>query len=1325
MEKMQSTLDRNAAGGNRPTGGEPGDSALRQLLRSSDLRRVLPGLGFSTLLSNVLALALPLAILQILDRVVANQSLETLAFLVIGVVIALILEEILRAINGRITSWLGARFEHNTSIAALERLMHVPLQRYQQDEPGVHEERILASTDVAEFYSGQALLVLFDLPFVAIFAVLIYIIGGWLVAVPIFLLLLFSCLVYYFGNWMREQVRQRLIQDDRRLGFLTEVLSGIYSVKTLTMESLMLRRYERLQEANSRLGEALIRGNALAANMGMLFSQVMVVSVVFASSWFVISGKMTPGGLAACMMLSVRALQPLRRGLSVWMRYQSFVAAHDRLNQVFDMPYDDDEGKPAMPPVKKQLELRNVTLKFKGADSISTQSLAKSALYSGASRNGNEREELFSDLSFTLEAGQFVAILGVSGSGKTSLLSLMNGMVRPVSGEVLVDGQPLGSFAAGSIHKEIALLPQTGTIVSGNILENMTMFDASLNEEALRISSKLGLDKIISGMKLGYETNVGEGVAETLPAGARQIIAIIRALVRKPSVVLFDEANISLDMRLDQLLRDYFTEQKGKFSVVMVTHRPSLINLADKVYSLVDGRLHEGVVETRSDAAVAASAQADVLNLPERPKSAEGLSSVIRRQFEEESDLSICLLPLLHAVGWQGQPRELADAMPHMVKRLDITALCSIMASLELFPKHLDGHLARLDYRLMPCLFVPPGKAAMVILKRMPNGKLWVFDSMLRAETEIIPTAEMGEIYLFQKADVPVKSRRPESSWIGALLLRFRSHIFLAFALTVAGALLALAAPLFVRAIYDLVLPSGDIVMGAFLMVGVVVAIAVDGLLRNLKSQVMAFVGGRFEYILGNTLFQRIVNLPASSTDGATASNQVGRFRNLESLRDFFLGPASLLVFELPSTLVLLLGIAVINPWVLLVILASVLLFVLLWLFTRKPSELSVARSGMLTTSRWEFLSEALTDMHSIRSVGADHSWISRFRELSGKSVMANFKNNQLHARINSMAQILGSVTGLMALAVSAYLTIRGDISGGTMVATMMILWRITGPMQNIFLAATSVVHVRSGIRQVENLMRIRGESETGVLQTVSPVAGGALSFARVSFRYANDADPVLLGVSFQVAPGQVIVIAGGNGSGKSTLLKLIERIYMPQAGTVRINNVDIRQLTADDLRTRISYMPQQCELFYGTVAQNLRMVYPTASDAEMDWAVEMAGLAEDIAALPQGFNTRISNSRSSQQPHGFRQRLSLARAMLKPADIVLLDEPGTGMDRCGEEALVRCVGWLRGRSTVIMVSHRPAHMRLADSVILMHRGTMAAMGPFEKIKERVMSELS
>ena len=1300
---MVSGVSQQEAGSKRnPFGGAGDESALRQVFRSADLRRVLPGLAFSAFLSNILALALPLAILQILDRVVANQSVETLAFLLIGVVLALLLEDLLRSTNATITSWLGARFEHTISVAALDRLMHVPLQRYQKEEPGVHAERLLATAKVADFYSGHALLVLFDLPFVLIFLGLIYVIGGWLVLVPLSLLVVFSLLIKYFGNWMRHQVEQRNILDDRRYGFMTEVLSGILSVKTLTMESLMWRRYERLQEANSELGQELTRGSVFSASLGLLFSQVMTVCVVFASAWIVVAGEMTPGGLAACMMLSVRALQPLRRTMTVWMTYQSFVSAHDRLNEVFDMPYEDDSGKPDVAPLSKKFELRNITLKHEG----------------GAT--------LFSNLSFCVEAGECVAIQGDSGSGKSSLMSLMNGLVRPDSGEVLIDGVPLVDFAVESVQKEIALLPQIATIVSGNILENMTMYDATLNDEALRLAHRLGLDNIVAGMKLGYETQLGQGVGQTMPAGIRQFINIIRALARKPSLILFDEANISLDMRGDQLLRDYFAEQKGKVTIVLVTHRPSMLSLADKVYSLSVGQLKETAVETRSFAEVAASrAPTPKVVISERPEKIDDLSQIVRRQFDQDSDLSICLVPLLAALEWQGQPRALAEAMPHLTRSLDLSSLCSIMANLGLFPKNMSGNLADLDPRLTPCLFLPVKRPAIVLLKRQANGKLWVFDSALRIEREVEASSEIGNVYVFQKKDPLLLSKPTDSSWIGTMLLRFRTHLLLVFALTIASTVLGLAPPLFVKSIYDFVLPSGDIVMGAYLMVGVVIALIVDGFLRNLKGGIMALVAGRTEYMLGTSLFYRIISLPTAAIEGASASQQVGRIKNLQSLRDFFLGPLSLLVFEMPSTLVLLVAIAVINPWVLMVVLFSALSYVLLGFLSKKATAGSVGVSSRIASVRWVFLNEALTDMRSIRGVGSGQSWVSRFREISGKAVMAGFHDTQISARTTAAAQMIGSITGLFAMGLSAYLSITGVIGGGTMMATMMILWRVTGPMQNIFLATTSLTRIASNVKQIEALMRLKGESDAGAVQKLRSTERGELSFARVSFRYTSDADPSLLGVSFTVEPGTIMAIVGGNGSGKSTLIKLAERLYIPQAGTIRLDDVDIRQLTAADLRGKISFMPQRCELFYGTVAQNLRFVHPAATDEELDWAIDMVGFRLEIDAMKEGINTRISDSKGDQLPTGFRQKLSLARAILKPASIVLLDEPGTGLDQAGEESLVRCLEWLRGRSTVVMVTHRPSHMRLANKVLLMKSGSVLALGSFESIKEKIMSELN
>jgi ABC-type bacteriocin/lantibiotic exporter with double-glycine peptidase domain len=520
------------------------------------------------------------------------------------------------------------------------------------------------------------------------------------------------------------------------------------------------------------------------------------------------------------------------------------------------------------------------------------------------------------------------------------------------------------------------------------------------------------------------------------------------------------------------------------------------------------------------------------------------------------------------------------------------------------------------------------------------------------------------------------------------------------------------------------VLPAGDIALGGYLLLGMAIAITISWLLRELKGRVMAYLSGRIEYILGTSVFQRVVNLPASSTEGASVSRQVGRIKGLESLRTFFHGPLATLAFDLPAVLIMILAIAIIKPVLISVVLISVFAYIILGLVTRGLNKRAVVQSTHFSSLSWDFLNEALTNMRAIRAVGARKLWVSRYKELSAKATMANFRNQRVQSYINSVTQVLGASTGLLILAMAAVLAIRGEITGGAMIATMMLVWRVTGPIQNIVLSAASLVRIRTTMNQVENLMRLKGERDGGVRQTIRPEIHGSIGFSRVSFRYANDADPALLGVTFSIKAGQVVVIAGPNGAGKSTLLKLLDRVYLPQAGIIRLDNIDIRQLNIADLRSRISYMPQNIEVFYGTVAQNLLLADPAATDAEMRWAVEMAGLMDDIQALPQGFETRISNSRSDQLPQGFRQRLSLARTILKPASVVLLDEPGAGMDQAGEEALIRCIQYLRGRTTVLITSHRPGHMRLADTVIYMERGAVTAMGSFEQITDKVMAGL-
>ncbi|MDI1232120.1 MAG: ATP-binding cassette domain-containing protein [Methylobacter sp.] len=1266
---------------------------LLDIFRSPDLRRVSPLLAVAALLYNILGLILPMAILQIMDRVVLNQSLETLALLVVGVVVGLVIEELLREVNGLVTSWLGARFEHNASVEALSRLMHVPIQRLQQEEPGVHIERVASASKVAEFYSGQALLVLLDLPFVLIFLGMIYVIGGWVVLVPVVLLVIFVYVIFRFGSWLRQLVDRNHVANDRRRNYLVEVFTGIHAVKTMAMEAQMERRHERLQAGSADMSESMSNSSAMATALGTSFVQVMTVSIVFASAMAVLSGQMTPGGVAACMMLSVRSLQPLRRGLTVWIRYQGFVAAKKRLQEVNDMPCDDDHDKPELPQVQEIIELKRVGLER---------------------RHGNP---ILQDISFSIQAGECILIQGESGSGKSSLLSIIGGAIMADSGDILVDGRSLTEFSADSVQREIGLLPQKGALITGTILENMTMFDKNLNEAALDIAHQLGLDEAVASMKLGYETSLGEGNAETLPSGVRQIISIVRILVHKPSVLLFDEANLSLDMAGDKRLLNYISQLKGICTIVLITPRPSWFTLADRVLNIANGRIVDRAVDTHQSAQVGAGA-----TYLERPPHVADYADLIRRQFEEESDLSICLLPLLRALGWHENERELMEAMPHAESHLDLSGLCSTMEHLGLLPRSFVSSLARIDHRLMPCLFVPMKGSVKVVLERLPDGRLRCFDSGMGGETILDASTVKNEVYVFRAPEHMDIGARNEIKFFGNLFQRFRKHIFLAFGFTVANTVFALVPPLFVKSIYDRVLPSGDITMASYLVLGVFIALVLDFQVRHLKGRLIAHVGGRIDYIIGTSVFRRVISLPTSSTGNVSVARQVGRLRNFDSLRNFFMGPLAVIAFEMPSNIIVVVAIGVINPWALLVVLISAIFFFLLAIGTRNISHRSIVRSSRTASERTEFLDEAITQMNTIRSAGCRNLWVERYRDLSGKASMANFLDNQVHARISGSAQILSTLTGFSVLAVSAINAINGDISPGSMVATIMLVWRLTGPMQNFFVAVISMSKIRTSMQQIENLMRLPTEADNGVKQTIRPESQGAISFTRTSMRYLHDSDPALLGVTFSVTPGQVVVITGPNGSGKSSILKLLTRTYLPQAGTVRLDHIDIRQLTSADLRARISYMPQHCDIFYGTIMQNLRLVYPAATDDEITWAADMAGILDDITAMPNGFQTRISHSQSSQLPIGFRQRIALARAVLKPAPIVILDEPGNGLDNMGEAALERCIEWLRGRSTLLMVSHRPAHMRMADTTIYMERGSILAIGPFESIKEKIFS---
>ncbi len=692
------------------------------------------------------------------------------------------------------------------------------------------------------------------------------------------------------------------------------------------------------------------------------------------------------------------------------------------------------------------------------------------------------------------------------------------------------------------------------------------------------------------------------------------------------------------------------------------------------------------------------------------------------------NDLTACLMPLIEALEWRGDPRHIAEALPHFVETLDITGIRNVMANLHF--KSQTGRMAmnKIDPRLMPCLFLPDNDAAMVILS--VAGKSAIVFNGGNGEFEDVPLVRRkGRAFFFAPIEEEDKAiQTAKITWFESIAGRFRGQIYQIFGVTLVLNLLALATPLFVMAVYDKVVSTGSLPTLAYFGMGVGIALATDTVLRSVRSRILVFVGARLDNILGNAVFQRILFLPPAMTEKATIGAQVSRIKDFETVRDFFTGPVSLVFFELPFVLIFITVIAVLGGPVAFVPLVMVALFIVLGAITEPLIKQSVAKAARASSRRQEFLVETLSAMRAIKYSGAESKWLERFKEMSAKASSAGFRTSQLSSAINTVSQVLMVGSGVATVTFGVIRIFNGDMTVGGLVASMILVWRVLAPLQTGFLTLAKLNQVKSSIEQINNLMNMRAERDPNVMVTAAHKVVGRVTFARVSIRYSPEADPALVGVSFEAAPGDVVAIIGANGSGKSTIVKLITGMYNPQAGGIRIDNRDIRQIDPLELRGSIGYVPQTAQFFYGTIAQNMRLVHPTASDEDLRWAAERAGVLSDILALEQGsgrwrrtgFDVRIGDSDASQLPTSFQQRLNLARGYLKRAPIMLFDEPGVGLDFEDDKKFMATVDKMRGSTTVFIVTHRPSHLRIADKIVWLDGGHLRAAGPAEDVRRLI-----
>lgn len=387
-----------------------------------------------------------------------------------------------------------------------------------------------------------------------------------MVLVPASLFLGFVALAIGRAREFRRILDARTAQDNRKYDFIAEVLTGIHTVKVMAMEPQMQRRFERLQEAVAKTTMSSISTGQANQTAALLFGSVSQLVVVAIGGSQVINDQLTMGALACCTMLSGQILQPLLRAISLWTEKETVDHRRAEVKAFIDLPFAEAPS-PIHTDIKGDIRFENVTFKYP---------------------NDLNRTLAIADL--TIEAGAIVGLKGKESSGRTTLLSLIQGEIEPATGCVMIDGVSTSESRFAAMRRNIAYVGASPVIFSGTIMENLTMFGPEKRDFARKMAQLLGLEGTINLLPDGYETKLGEGIGDDLPMSIAQQVNIVRALTTRPRVLALDEANMLLDAIAEPALIKALNVLRGSLTVIIVAHRPSLLALCDYQIILQDDR---------------------------------------------------------------------------------------------------------------------------------------------------------------------------------------------------------------------------------------------------------------------------------------------------------------------------------------------------------------------------------------------------------------------------------------------------------------------------------------------------------------------------------------------------------------------------------------------------------------------------------------------------------------------------------------------------------------------------------------------------------------
>lgn len=544
---------------------ETSDTLTRGLIRA--LWPQYRELAFLSLFVNFLALAVPVFVLQVYDRVVFFAGISTLQALVFGVVIAIAFDFVLRQARSRVLQRASVRIDAALSARLYDKLSRLSLRDLERSESARWQVLQQDVARVRNTLGGVPVVLAVDVPFALLFLALIAVIAFpiiWVVllAIPVFVLIAVLSSRAATANARREQDTQ--IARDRSI---SEFIQGRTTLKSLDLGPRIQQRLEA--EQGDTIQAALERGrqNDTFSNLGLALSLVTTVAITAVGAVAILDQTITIGALIATNMLANRLIAPLNQLVGTWRTWSAFQMARHRLEDVLALPDERERTAVAMARPEGVLAVDHASFRY------------------------DSGEPVLNGVNFTLRPGGIHGVVGRSGSGKSTLIKLMQGLYMPESGRVLMDGADISQYARADLSRWIGYAPQETFLLSGSIRDNIARREhADTDAEVVRAARLAGAHEFIVDLPDGYGTDVGEG-GSRLSGGQRQRLAIARAIFGDPPILLLDEPTAHLDRPAEEQLRAALLELARDHNVVVVTHSPVLLSACENILVLERGQI--------------------------------------------------------------------------------------------------------------------------------------------------------------------------------------------------------------------------------------------------------------------------------------------------------------------------------------------------------------------------------------------------------------------------------------------------------------------------------------------------------------------------------------------------------------------------------------------------------------------------------------------------------------------------------------------------------------------------------------------------------------